>query len=402
MSGIRRVLSRSRNREKKTPAKSRSLPRSAAAPVVALAAETDATSQNRAASLPRPRASRPQVLPRQSTSAAVKDDDASESTHRSTPPLPPLPSRHTSTPTIQRSHSHQPTSTQTLRQKYGRPSTLLGKGANGNCYLVRRDSDSRVFAVKQFRRRKEDESPRAYLKKLTNEYCIGTLLHHPNVVQTLDIIFEEKGQAYEIMELCQGGDLYEAIASRPMTADEANCIFAQLIQGVAYLHSLGVCHRDLKPENCLFDTGNKLKIIDFGSADVVKNPFGNVVRKSTGKCGSGPYMAPEEFTATEYDGRKVDVWACGIIYLAMVFRRFPWAAAIQTDTHFASYLRHDGRNRFLDTLPEAPKRVVSRMLDPNPETRFTIEECLADEWIQEIIICRGCVTRHTHGRSRKL
>ena len=65
--------------------------------------------------------------------------------------------------------------------------------------------------------------------------------------------------------------------------------------------------RDLKPENCLFDSHNHLKIIDFGSADVVKSPFDNVCRKSYGRCGSGPYMPPEEFTDATYDGTKVDV-----------------------------------------------------------------------------------------------
>ncbi|TPX63862.1 hypothetical protein SpCBS45565_g06308 [Spizellomyces sp. 'palustris'] len=285
----------------------------------------------------------------------------------------------------------------TLKEKYGKPCQLLGKGANGNCWLVRRHTDQKVFAVKEFRRRRENESQRQYMKKLTNEYCIGSLLHHPNVVETLDIIFE-KGHCYEVMELCEGGDLFEAISSHTMTTEESNCIFAQLMQGVAYLHSIGVCHRDLKPENCLFDSNNHLKIIDFGSADVVKSPFETECRRSTGRCGSGPYMAPEEFTQPSYDGRKVDVWACAIIYLAMMFQRFPWHSAKASDEHYAAYVENGGHSKFFDRLPDGPRQILSRMLDPNPDLRATIEDCLEDEWVRSIVVCDECVTRHQHGR----
>ncbi|KAI8908214.1 kinase-like domain-containing protein [Powellomyces hirtus] len=310
-------------------------------------------------------------------------------------PRPSIPTRSLTTPV-----GPDGTTTCSLREKYGKPCQLLGKGANGNCWLVRRHSDHKVFAVKEFRRKKETESQREYMKKLTNEYCIGTLLHHPNVVETLDIIFE-KGHCYEVMELCEGGDLFEAIASHSMTEDESNCIFAQLIHGVSYLHSTGVCHRDLKPENCLFDANNHLKIIDFGSADVVKSPFETQCRKSSGRCGSGPYMAPEEFTQSSYDGRKVDVWACAIIYLAMMFQRFPWHSAMQSDSNYVQYVQSGCKTKFFDRLPEGPRRVLKHMLEPDPEKRFTIEQCLDDAWVKSILVCDECATRHNHGRCKK-
>ncbi|KAJ3141522.1 serine/threonine-protein kinase HAL4/sat4 [Geranomyces variabilis] len=285
-----------------------------------------------------------------------------------------------------------------LKEKYGKPCQLLGKGANGNCWLVRRHTDHKVFAVKEFRRKRESETRREYMKKLTNEYCIGTILHHPNIVETLDIIFE-KGHCYEVMEVCEGGDLFEAIAAQSMTQDESDCIFAQLIHGVAYLHSTGVCHRDLKPENCLFDSNNHLKIIDFGSADVVKSPFETQCRKSTGRCGSGPYMAPEEFTQSSYDGRKVDVWACAIIYLAIMFQRFPWHAAKPSDPNYEQYIKSGCKTKFLDRLPQGPRDLLRHMLEPDPEKRYTIEQCLEDPWVKSIRMCDECATtRHNHGR----
>ncbi|KAJ1560417.1 serine/threonine-protein kinase HAL4/sat4 [Nowakowskiella sp. JEL0078] len=90
--------------------------------------------------------------------------------------------------------------------------------------------------------------------------------------------------------------------------------FKQLLRGVKYLHDMGVAHRDLKPENLLLcDDGKTLKITDFGVSEVFRTPFCNATKKAKGLCGSGPYIAPEEFEAKEYNSEQVDVWACGII-----------------------------------------------------------------------------------------
>jgi protein-serine/threonine kinase len=102
--------------------------------------------------------------------------------------------------------------------------------------------------------------------------------------------------------------------------------FFFLVFGVKYLHSLGVAHKDLNPgfffffliffflENLLLDSSRKiLKITDFGVSEVFRAPFASVCQKAKGRCGSGPYIAPEEFLGQEYDAQMVDVWAIGII-----------------------------------------------------------------------------------------
>ncbi|TPX35434.1 hypothetical protein SmJEL517_g02120 [Synchytrium microbalum] len=289
-----------------------------------------------------------------------------------------------------------------LKAKYGKTRALLGKGSSASCYVVKRPTDDKTFAVKEFRKRKDGESEKEYQKKLTAEYCIGTLLHHENIIETIDIIFE-KEKAYEVMELCTGGDLFEAIQENTMSIAEINCCFAQLLHGVDYLHKMGICHRDLKPENCLFDSNNHLKIIDFGSADVVKSPFDKVCRKSYGRCGSGPYMPPEELSDATYDGTKADIWACGVIYLAMVFQRFPWQTASPTDANFKAYVSAKCQCKFFDRLADGPKNIIKSMLDPNPDLRPTIAEILENPWIRSLVVCEACGGRdasvmHHHGK----
>ncbi len=115
------------------------------------------------------------------------------------------------------------------------------------------------------------------------------------------------------MDFCKDGDLFARISNNSLTNEaEQSCYFSQLVHGVKYLHSIGVAHRDLKPENILLQ-GNILKITDFGVSTVFKNPFGAKREKQRGITGSGPYIAPEEWTDGEYDSELVDVWAIGII-----------------------------------------------------------------------------------------
>lgn len=114
-----------------------------------------------------------------------------------------------------------------------------------------------------------------------------------------------------------GGDLYSRISKQELTDIKViNCYFKQLLHGVEYLHNLGVVHRDLKPENLLTDeSGRILKISDFGVADVYKTLWTKNAKKSTGICGSEPYIPPEEWISdSEYDPTKVDVWACGLCF----------------------------------------------------------------------------------------
>lgn len=98
------------------------------------------------------------------------------------------------------------------------------------------------------------------MKKLTAEFCISSTLHHPNIVETVDLVQDEQQHWCEVMEFCPGGDLYAAIKKGGMSPSEVECCFKQILCGVGYLHSQGVAHRDIKPENLFFDTKGHLKV----------------------------------------------------------------------------------------------------------------------------------------------
>lgn len=310
-----------------------------------------------------------------------------------------------------------PNATATLVEKYGKCHEIVGRGAFGIVRISHKadPKDSKLeqlYAVKEFRRRPQ-ESPRKYQKRLTSEFCISSSLRHPNVIHTLDLLQDAKGDYCEVMEFCAGGDLYTLVlAAGKLEVVEADCFFKQLMRGVEYMHEMGVAHRDLKPENLLLTTHGALKITDFGNGECFRMAWEKEAHMTAGLCGSAPYIAPEEYVDTEFDPRAVDVWATGVIYMAMRTGRHLWRVAKKDeDEFFERYLegRRDedgyGPIEALHRVRKPPvprllvvtnpceqarcRNVIYSILDPNPTRRITASQVLKSEWGREIKLCKA-------------
>lgn len=168
-----------------------------------------------------------------------------------------------------------------LNSKYGKLGKVLGSGAGGSVRLLKRNSDGVTFAVKQFRDRHSWETMKEYSKKVTAEFCVGSTLHHGNIIETLDII-QEGNHWYEVMEYAPY-DLFAIVMTGKMSKDEVACAFKQILSGVAYLHGMGLAHRDLKLDNVVVNEHGIMKLIDFGSAVVFRYPFENDIVHCSGK-----------------------------------------------------------------------------------------------------------------------
>ncbi|KAF9349766.1 hypothetical protein BGX34_001610 [Mortierella sp. NVP85] len=274
-----------------------------------------------------------------------------------------------------------------LRKKYGKLGKVVGRGAGGTVRVLLRSSDHKLFAIKQFRKRRSDESERSYVKKVTSEYCLGSTFHHPNIIETLDIL-KEADTYYEVMEYAKY-ELFTSVMSGLMGRDEVACCFKGIIDGVAYLHSLGVAHRDLKLDNCVMNERGIVKIIDFGCSMVFRPPFDQKIQMARGISGSDPYIAPELFTTDQHDARLADVWSVGVIFLCMTLRRFPWRLPELDDSSFKAFAKPDGTGklRLLKLMPRESRPIMSRILEIDPSRRVLIEDILADPWVKSIDHC---------------
>ncbi|KAH9946008.1 Pkinase-domain-containing protein [Epithele typhae] len=224
-----------------------------------------------------------------------------------------------------------------MSKKYGKWGRVLGSGAGGTVRLIKASTKNggTTFAVKEFRPKRQGESEREYQKKVTAEFCVGSTLKHPNIIETVDIVTDH-GHYYEVMEYAPY-DLFSVVMSGSMSRPEIYCVFRQICDGVEYLHSLGLAHRDLKLDNCVMTKENVVKLIDFGTATVFHYP-GKKMTAATGIVGSDPYLAPEVLSQDNYDPRKTDVWSVAIIFMCMILRRFPWKIPDpKTDPSFRAF-----------------------------------------------------------------
>ena len=238
-------------------------------------------------------------------------------------------------------------------KKYGKLGPVILGGAGGSIQLATRDSDGLVFAVKKFRSKCSIEDKKAYITKIKLEVDIGSRLHHPNIIEILDLCEADK-QWHMVMEYAPYC-LFETVLSRNMSPKEIDCSFLQILAGVSHVHQLGYAHRDLKLENVVVTKQGIMKIVDFGSATMCRKPTANQCTPSTGTypridasmsgrltlyagiVGCLPYMAPEMLLQSPYDAQKVDVWSLAIIYCCMIVGRFPWKVAALADEAFRDF-----------------------------------------------------------------
>jgi len=312
----------------------------------------------------------------------------------------------------------------------GRHGKGLGKGATCKVIvMMRKGCPGELYAVKEFRGKSGRETQEEYEKKVKSEYSIAKSLHHPNIVETIRLC-TDRSRWNHVMEYCAEGDLFGLVEKGYLKQEsrmaDRNCLFKQLVQGVNYLHSNGIAHRDIKLENLLITNDSKLKITDFGVSEVFsgihpglreaggvcgKN-MGDVRLCSPGICGSEPYISPEVLAKKgPYDPRALDVWGSAIIMIHLIFGGTIWSKADGKDGNYASlvqgweeweqnHVEQGSEAEVTDTdyphvvpfdrfiKPPALRRILLRMLNPNPDKRITIAEVLSHRWVKSVECCQ--------------
>ena len=179
------------------------------------------------------------------------------------------------------------------------------------------------------------------------------------------------------MEYASGGELFDYIVANSRLSELETCKFyQQIISGIEYIHKLGVVHRDLKPENLLLDSNKNIKIVDFGLSNTYKQ---NELLQTA--CGSPCYAAPEMIAGHKYSGSRVDLWSSGVILFAMLSGYLPFEDPNTADLY----------KKILNCEYETPAWVsalsqefLSRILDTNPETRYTIAQIRQHAWFNQV------------------
>ena len=159
-------------------------------------------------------------------------------------------------------------------------------------------------------------------KNIQKEMHLISKLNHKNVMKMIDSFTTNK-KLYIFMEYCAGvlSEILEFAPNHRLPKWQTHHYFCQLIDGLKYLHSMGVYHRDIKDENLLIDNSHVIKIADFGVSFVL-NLF---AENDTiyGYEGTILYHPPEVLDE-EYSGSKFDIWSSGVLLFKMISGYYPF------------------------------------------------------------------------------
>jgi serine/threonine protein kinase len=255
---------------------------------------------------------------------------------------------------------------------------LLGRGTFAKVYLARPVAGGEPVAVKVLDKA-EVMGTAGMAPRVLREVTAMRRLRHPNVLRLHEVL-ATRAKIYLVMELATGGDLLSRLAALPrrrLPEHAARRVFVQLVAALAYCHARGVAHRDVKPQNVLLDADGSLKVSDFGLS-ALPDSLRDDGRLHTA-CGTPAYAAPEVLRRKAYDGAKADAWSCGVILFVLLAGQLPF-----DDSNIADMCRkaHRREYEYPEWVSPAARRLINRLLDPNPATRVAVEALAAHPWFK--------------------
>lgn len=270
--------------------------------------------------------------------------------------------------------SKQPEKKETiLMQKY-KLGRLLGQGTFAKVYYARNVNTNQSVAIKVIN--KEKILRIGLIDQIKREISVMRLVRHPNIVQLYEVM-ASKTKIYFAMEYVKGGELFARVAKGKLKEDLARKYFQQLIGAVDFCHSRGVYHRDLKPENLLLDENGDLKISDFGLSALYDSTTNDGLLYTT--CGTPAYVAPEVFNKKGYDGAKADIWSSGVVLFVLLAGYLPF----QDQNVIEMYKKiSTGDFKCPKWFPPQARKLVWKILDPNPRTRLSIAKIMENCWFK--------------------
>lgn len=254
----------------------------------------------------------------------------------------------------------------------------LGRGEFGITHLCTDKETGEKFACKSISKQKLRTA--IDIEDVRRE--VDIMRHMPahlNVVCLKDT-YEDDHAVHLVMELCEGGELFDRIVARGhYTERAAAAVTKTIVEVVQVCHKHGVMHRDLKPENFLFANKKEtaaLKAIDFGLS-----VFFTPGERFTEIVGSPYYMAPEVLKRNY--GQEVDVWSAGVILYILLCGVPPFWA--ETEQGVAQAIIRSVVDFNRDPWPkvsDSAKDLVKKMLNPDPKQRLSAQGVLDHPWLQ--------------------
>jgi len=256
---------------------------------------------------------------------------------------------------------------------------LLGKGATAKVSTGWHRVTGEMVAIKSFDRGVMSDAKG--LKGVMQEVKIMSRIAHPNIVYLYEAIVAPNKQAPAVslvMEHVPNGTLLGRFRRLKPEEDSlaiTRCFMSQLLLALAYLHANNICHRDVKLENCLVQTGDILKLGDFGLS-------ARCTQLHQGLCeplGTPIYQAPEIRQSGKLCyGKQVDVWSAGVMLYMMTVGSLPFDGDSDADLTLSIC---EAKIRVPPNMDPDALELIRGMLTVSSEHRCTSLQAAQHPWL---------------------
>jgi len=262
--------------------------------------------------------------------------------------------------------------------RYDLDSLEIGAGGFGKVFIARdRAFSDRKVAIKKVQK---PSRTAAELCDLQREIDVMKDLDHPGICKLL-ATFEEGRFMFFVMELCEGGEVFDRIIETGHLSERAtSSIIQQVTTALAYAHGRGIAHRDIKPENVVFCTAERsdmrVKLIDWGLATYTAETMTKAV-------GSMTYAAPEVIASQDRKqySEACDLWSVGVLTYVMLCGKPPFWGTREQHYKAARNERYPFKEDPWDRMNPQAKDFVSKLLKAKPEERPKCAEIVKHPWL---------------------
>ncbi|NUR04533.1 MAG: serine/threonine protein kinase, partial [Streptomyces sp.] len=256
----------------------------------------------------------------------------------------------------------------------------IGSGGMGTVWQAYDELVERDVAVKQpqLPGDPEDEHHRRAAHRLYREARAAARVDHPAAVSIHDVVVEEDGLPWIVMELIRGESLHEVLRRGPVEASEAARIGLAVLGALDAAHAVGIVHRDVKPANVLLGAHGRVVLTDFGIAHVQGEESLTV---SGEFVGSLEFVAPERMSGRGA-GPASDLWSLGVLLYAAVEGVSPFRRTTVESTLAAVIASEAPEPKQAGPLGPLIARLLVKDPDQRPGAKETgvVLEAVAEGW----------------------
>lgn len=214
-----------------------------------------------------------------------------------------------------------------------------------------------------------DEKYEKYRQAFVKEAQTLAALHHPNIVEVIDI-FDENNTSYMVMSFIEGRSLQSIVAvNGPLSYPDAVNYMAQITNAVGYIHEHNILHRDIKPENIMITADYKAILIDFGSAREFEQ---DKTQMHTSMLTHG-YAPPEQYTANSKKGSYTDIYALGASLYYILTGQVPIEAAARLTEELVE------PKQLNPSIPAEGNRTIMKAMRLKKEERYQVVQDFMDD-----------------------